>query len=240
LRVKTQNGEEIPVNKKTLADLEDTSFLLEGKATLIKNKIATLDKKIEPLKRKQEEQETILFALNTNMNKINSEIPRFSIDVFATKRIILKLEKERKDLNESHLQSLKPNKLLIAEFHAEFQQLITTYATRLDLDKKYYTEKNDFIFTHDHKSLSGAILNTLVFVFKISSVRMVQNHTGVCLPIILDSPYGGEIRPEIVKKMMAILSDDFSDHQVIIASLHKNKDFPNPNVIELTDRLLPF
>lgn len=39
---------------------------------------------------------------------------------------------------------------------------------------------------------------------------------------------------------MAILSDDFSDHQIIIVSMYDNYSLPNENITELTDRLLPF
>ncbi|MFP4478421.1 MAG: hypothetical protein ACLFPM_03185 [Candidatus Izemoplasmatales bacterium] len=40
--------------------------------------------------------------------------------------------------------------------------------------------------------------------------------------------------------MMAILSEDYSDYQIIIGSIYDNYDLPNKNIIELQDRLLPF
>ena len=88
--------------------------------------------------------------------------------------------------------------------------------------------------------MSGAIFHKVVFAFKISYIKLIRQHTSICLPIILDSPSGREIKVENVNEIMAILSDDFSDHQIIIVSMYDNYSLPNENITELTDRLLPF
>jgi len=95
----------------------------------------------------------------------------------------------------------------------------------------------DYIFTSDLKSLSGAIFHKIVFAFKISYVRLIRTQTGLRLPIVLDSPSGREVDKINVSDMMKILSRDFSEHQIIIASINLY-DFPEANVIELQDRLL--
>lgn len=60
------------------------------------------------------------------------------------------------------------------------------------------------------------------------------------LPIILDSPSGREVSAENVAEMMAILSEDFTDHQVIIASIYNNYSFADKGTIEIEEKLLPF
>ena len=60
---------------------------------------------------------------------------------------------------------------------------------------------------------------------------------NIKLPIILDSPSGKEVDLINTKKMMDILKRDFSDHQVIIASIY-SYDLPNLNIIELKDSLI--
>lgn len=60
------------------------------------------------------------------------------------------------------------------------------------------------------------------------------------MPIILDSPSGREVSMDNVNEMMAILAEDFTDHQIIIASIYNSYDFSNKNIIELKERLLPF
>jgi hypothetical protein len=45
------------------------------------------------------------------------------------------------------------------------------------------------------------------------------------LPLILDSPSGREVSMENIDEMMAILADDFTGHQIIVASIYSRYDF---------------
>lgn len=235
LRVKTPNGEEVPVNKDTLVGYGDTADLLVAKQKLITEQIVAIDKKISILK-KQQNKEATLIDVKTSLEQFDAEISRINVNAVATQRIIAKLEKERKALEESVIWSVKKDNPLIGELH----QLISAYAMRLGLDNKYVSDRNDYIFTNDLKSLSGAIFHKVVFAFKISYIKLIQNHTGVYLPIILDSPSGRELSSENINEMMAILSEDYADYQIIIASIYDDYDLPNKNIIELQDKLLPF
>lgn len=235
LRVKTPNGDEVPVNKDTLVGYGDTSDLLVAKQKLITEQIVAIDKKINKLKA-QQDKETTFGDVKTTLEQFDLDIARIHVDALATQRIIANLEKERKVLEESVIRSVKQDNPLIGELH----QLISGYAMRLGLDDKYVSERNDYIFTNDLKSLSGAIFHKIVFAFKISYIKLIQKHTGVFLPIILDSPSGRELSLENINEMMTILSEDYTDYQIIIASIYNNYDLPNKKTIELQDRLLPF
>lgn len=235
LRVKTPNGDEVPVNKDTLVGYGDTADLLVAKLKIYFEQLVAIDRKIAELKT-QRVKEASLFDVTTSLQQFDSEIARISIDAVVTQRIINKLEKERKALEQQVIESVKLNNPLIGELH----HMISLYAMRLGLDKKYVSSRKDYIFTDDLKSLSGAIFHKVVFAFKISYVKLIQLHAGVCLPIILDSPSGREVSLENINEMMDILAEDFTEHQIIIASIYKNYSFPNKNIIELTDRLLPF
>ena len=57
------------------------------------------------------------------------------------------------------------------------------------------------------------------------------------MPIILDSPTGKEIDSANISLMINILKRDFSDHQIIIASIYEY-DLLEVNKIELKNRLL--
>ncbi len=235
LRVKTPDGMEIPVNRDTLVGYADTTNLLVAKQKIACDQLAVIDQKIHRLKTKQD-MESKLFEVKSSIERFDSEISRIEVDALSTQRIIAKLEKERKDLEEKIIRNVKQNNPLVAELHG----LISRYATRLGLDEKYVSVRNDYIFTNDLKSLSGAIFHKIVFVFKISYVALIRNHTGVNLPIILDSPSGREVSEENVNEMMAILAEDYAEHQIIIASIYNSYDFADKTIIELQDRLLPF
>ncbi len=235
LRVKTPDGNEIPVNKDTLVGYADTALLLVAKQKIICEQLATIDRKIHQLKTKQDKEST-LFEVKSSLEQFDSEISKIDIDPLATQRIIVKLKKEQEDLEEQIITSVKQNNPLVAELH----DLISQYATRLGLDEKYVSARNDYIFTNDLKSLSGAIFHKVVFAFKISYVTLIRNHAGVCLPIILDSPSGREVSAENVNEMMTILAEDYAEHQIIIASIYNSYNFADKNIIELQNRLLPF
>lgn len=235
LRVKAPNGDEVPVNKETLVGYGDTADLLVAKQKINFGQLAAIDRKIAFLKAQQDKEATLV-DVTTSLQQFDSEIARINVDAVATQKIIDKLEKERRALEEKLINSVKQDNPLIEELY----QLISSYAVRLGLDERYVSARNDYIFTNDLKSLSGAIFHKVVFAFKISYVKLIQRHTGVCLPIILDSPSGREVSMENVNEMMTILAEDFTDHQIIIASIYDNYAFPNKNIIELTDKLLPF
>ena len=57
------------------------------------------------------------------------------------------------------------------------------------------------------------------------------------LPIILDSPKGKEVDEDNVNIMMNILKRDFSDHQIIIASIFEYS-FEKVNKIEIKEKLM--
>ncbi|MCI8657537.1 MAG: hypothetical protein HFF72_08880 [Oscillospiraceae bacterium] len=197
--------------------------------------LAVIDRRIHQLKAKQDK-ESMLFDVKSNLEQFDSEISKIDVDALATQRIIAKLKKEQKDLKEQVITSVKQNNPLVTELH----DLISQYATRLGLDEKYVSARSDYIFTDDLKSLSGAIFHKVVFAINTSYVALIRNHTGVCLPIILDSPSGREVSEENVNEMMAILAENYAEHQIIIASIYNNYDFSDKNIIELQDRLLPF
>jgi hypothetical protein len=235
LRVKAPNGEEVPVNKDTLIGYGDTADLLVARQKVYYEQLVAINRKISLLKAQQDKEATLI-DVKTSLQQFDSEIDRINIDALATQKVIAKLEKERKILEERVIKSVKQDNPLIGELH----QLISSFATRLGLDEKYVSVRNDYIFTNDLKSLSGAIFHKVVFAFKISYVKLIQQHTGVYLPIILDSPSGREVSMENINEMMAILAEDFTDHQIIIASIYNSYNFPDKSIIELQDRLLPF
>lgn len=94
-----------------------------------------------------------------------------------------------------------------------------------------------YLFTSNLKELSGAILHKTAFAFRLAYIIAIESIINTKLPIILDSPSGKEIDPENVSLMMELLKRDFSDHQIIIASIYRY-DFPDLHTIEINNRLI--
>ena len=68
-------------------------------------------------------------------------------------------------------------------------------------------------------------------------IKSIEKKLKIKLPIILDSPTGKEVDKSNVALMMKILERDFSDHQIIIASIYDNY-FNDEYVIEIKDKLI--
>jgi hypothetical protein len=85
--------------------------------------------------------------------------------------------------------------------------------------------------------LSGAILHNTVFSFRISCLLEIEKYLNIKLPIILDSPSGKEIDSENIRKLINILKRDFSNHQIIIASIYKY-ELDSINTITINNRLI--
>jgi len=234
IRVISASGEEIPVNEDTIVGFKDDVEYLTAKRKLLAEELTRLDGKINNLK-KSLEKENSLFNVQTSIQAFDADISKMKIDIIAVDRIIKRLERERKTVEESINRNIKNNNPIVSELHA----LISSYSQELGIDEKYVRPNTDFIFTSDLKSLTGAIFHKIVFAFKIAYIKLIFLHTDVKLPIVLDSPSGRELDKPNIAEMMDILARDFSEHQIIIASIY-TYNFPNAHVIKIKDRLLPF
>ncbi|HZL81900.1 MAG TPA: hypothetical protein VFB98_00280 [Candidatus Deferrimicrobium sp.] len=232
LRVRAKDGTEIPVNESTIVGYGDIREYLVAKRQMSATQLSDIDRRIESLEGHLGAEAT-LFDVRTRIEKFDADISKLHIDARATERIIEGLEKEERELEDHKVQLIKRDNPIIFELHG----LISSYAAELGIDKQYVRPAVDFIFTSDLKTLSGAIFHKIVFAFKMAYIKVIHEHTGSLLPIILDSPSGREVDRANIGEMMSILSREFSDHQIIIASINQY-DFPDANIIELKDRLL--
>ena len=110
------------------------------------------------------------------------------------------------------------------------------FATALDVGNSE-SIASSYLFTSNLKELSGAVLHKTVFAFRLAYIIEIQKKLGFKLPLILDSPSGKEVDPDNVQLMMNILKTEFSDNQIIIASIFKY-DFDIVNTIEIKNRLI--
>jgi len=226
-----KDGVEIPVNQDTLVGFQDSAEYLIAKRRLVTNQLADIDRKIEVLKKHQEDSNT-LFNVQTKIQQFDADVSKMKVDAITTEKIIRQLTNEQRILDDTIKKKVRQNNPIIFELY----QLISTYTTELGVDNRYVRPQAEYIFTDDLKSLSGAIFHKIVFSFKISYVRLIFNHTGVKLPIVMDSPRGREIDKTNITDMMNILARDFREHQIILASINRY-NFPNQKYIEIKDTL---
>lgn len=231
LTVQSSSGEEIPVTRDTLMGFTDNNELLTARREMLASELDEINRQIVALE-KQKGKEEQLFKVQTAIEAFDSDIKKISVDAIATQRIIDQLKRERQKLQERIRSMTKQDNGVVLELH----NCISAYAKELDIDETYVSPNKDYIFTNDLKSLSGTILHKIVFSFKLAYIKLIKEKTGIVLPIVLDSPSGREVEYSTVERMLMIIQRDFSDHQLIIASIH-DYDLKDKRVIELKDKL---
>ena len=231
LTVQSCSGEEIPVTRDTLVGFTDNNELLTARREMLAAELDDINRQITALE-KQKGKEEQLFKVQTAIEAFDSDIKKISVDAIATQRIIDQLKRERQKLQERIRYMTKQDNGVVLELH----NCISTYAKELDVSETYVSPNKDYIFTNDLKSLSGTILHKIVFSFKLAYIKIIKEKTGIILPIVLDSPSGREVEHSTVERMLMIIQRDFSDHQLIIASIH-DYDLKDKKIIELKDKL---
>ena len=136
------------------------------------------------------------------------------VETDIVEKTIIQLNKEIKVLKDKiNQESQKDNDWL-----TKLNQKILHYAQILKVND-YIDKDNPCVFT-DIKSLSGAIYHKLVFSYRLSYNLILSENIGINLPIFIDSPSGREVESSAVNEMLALLKQDFSEHQLFIASIY--------------------
>ncbi|WP_373081518.1 hypothetical protein [Fusobacterium animalis] len=234
LLVKTSSGEIVPVTENNIVGLNDAIELLVAKRKITFARLVDVTSKIEKKQKKfDKEYEQLKFFESVNQLEIfDRRISRIPLNQIIIKQEITNLEKEVKNIREE-ISRITKNNNTIGSYIFE---IIIKYATELKIGDKNSISPT-YLFTSNLKELSGAILHKTVFAFKLGYISAIKKKLNIKLPILLDSPTGKEVDQENIKLMMNILKRDFSDHQIIIASIFEY-DFNNINTIEIKNRLI--
>lgn len=234
LRVKDNNGNVIAINKDNIVGYNENQDLLnarihqlEDSITVYANQLNKIEKKEKSLKR-----DLTLLSAESIEKRFDQQIMSLKIDPLVVNDTIKNYEERKRKLNKLLDEALKINNGIVDRLHT----IIYKYSQELGVDEKYVTANSDYIFTSKLAGLSGAILQKIVFCFKLAYIKIIEDHCACVLPIILDSPSGKEMSKENVIKMYDILKRDFSNHQIIVASIY---DYGYAdNKIELNERLM--
>lgn len=234
LLVKTSSGEIVPVTENNIVGLNDAIELLVTKRKLTFARFVDVTSKIEKKQKKfdKEYEQLKFFELVNQLEIFDKRISSIPLNRIIIKQEITNLEKEVKDIREEISRITKNNN----KIGSYIFEIIIKYATELKIGDKNSISPT-YLFTSNLKELSGAILHKTVFAFKLGYISAIKKKLNIKLPILLDSPTGKEVDQENIKLMMNILKRDFSDHQIIIASIFEY-DFNNVNTIEIKNRLI--
>lgn len=231
LWVKAPDGTKIPVNEDTIIGLDDNNDFLISRKHLLTSQIAKLEQKIENLRSmiyyqsQQPTAETLIESFDKNLSQI-------AIDAKAVTSILNELIERQTEVRRQLTELAKNNNDILEQMYSD----ILSYGVELGLTQ-YMSSGIGFVFTRNLKELTGATLMKMVFAFKMSYIRAVDRVLNIKLPLILDSPSGKELDQYNIQKLMDIINRDFSENQVIIASIYHYK-IDNLTTIEMGRRVV--
>lgn len=237
LLIKTPDGHTIAVTEDNIIGLNDTIDYLIAKRQIIISQYKQLQDRLVEIERERriEDVQLSFFEDEETISQIfDKRIANIPINEMAVKNGITRLEQEIKAISariKDVSQNAKNARGIISSIFANTKK----YLSELDLDDTRVTER--YLFTSNLKELSGAILHKTVFAFRLACLIEVEKTLGIKLPIILDSPSGKEIDKRNIEAMINILTRDFSENQIIIASIYQY-GLKNVNTISIVNRLI--
>ena len=186
-------------------------------------------KKIE----KEITEKNTLFSLESILDNLENQIADMNIDINSVDKIINQLNNKRKKINQKIKDELSFNNQLLIEFY----EIINKYAIELGIKQYIKNDNPSFVLTNKLKGFSGRVLAQMAYVFKLAYLKSIDNKYGIKLPIIIDSPRTSELSETSTDDMLKILKRDFSEHQIIIASIY-DTNILNSYIIDLNNGLM--
>lgn len=235
LFVKSPEGSTFCVTQENLVGFEDATSLLQAKRKMILLQQSRIQEQLNKLQAQKEEEAQQLSFLKTvsPIEAFDKRVSQLPINAVSVKREVERLTKEIHDLQEKITAVTKRNSNVTPSMAAT----IIKYCTELGINTEETPITESYLFTSNLKELSGAVLHKTVFAFRLAYICEVERVLSIHLPILLDSPSGKEVDQYNVDAMVHILKRDFSDHQIIIASIFEY-NFPVVKTIEISDRLI--
>lgn len=211
-------GQKIQLTRNNLFDFDRNQNLMKIKIQDLKLQLNKINKEQDKIIEQINNKNT-LFQTEDLLETMQRNIERLGIDISKIDKIIRQLNNKRNTINND----IK-NKLVFKNDQLkEYYDIIYRYSKELGIEGYISDNSPKYVLMNKLKGLSGRVLAQMSFVFKLSYIKAIENAFNVCLPIIMDSPRTNELSEESTNQMMEILKRDFSNHQIITASIYKNK-----------------
>lgn len=230
LRVRLRDGSMVQLTSENLAGFNDNGRYLDARAAAIRADIANLDEQIANLA--PANQNDVLFNLGEDADSFDRQIAGLNLDGDSYRPIIDSLKERRKELNARlNTPAGEGERILDA-----ITIIARKYCDALGV-ADYLDQDPKGILTRSLKDKSGTSYHLLVFAFRLAYAKSVEQELRINLPLIIDSPRGREMSKENFQKCMSLLENEFSNHQVIVASISSESiDFDEEILIK--DRLM--
>jgi hypothetical protein len=225
----------IPVNRSTLLNSTANYEYLRAHRSIIVTNIEKLKRERSSYQAKLNEYyvKNSQISMLSNEDKdtlINKQLANFNIDQKVVRQLLEETKKDLKYVTAEIKRTIKNQNTYISKIY----KYVLEYATELHVDDKMVA-KEDFIFTSDLKSLSGAVLQKMVFAFKVAFLKVIEESMNTKLFIVLDSPKGKELDDDNMKLIENLIRTELCDNQIFFASIY---DLEHEKLIEIKNRAI--
>lgn len=229
-------NERIPVNGDTLDNSFSIRESLKARKSIVVADIERQEKKIKSIELKladyRSKTEDVLFEIPDVEKHVAKRIAQtnFNVDQQTLNDLLDSLKEKIKEVSDSLKQQVKNENVFIKKIYEN----VVKYARKLHIDESI-VYKQDYIFTSELKLYSGAILQKLVFAFKLAFLKVIEEDLGTKLFMVLDSPRNKELDEENTALIMDLVKTELKDNQVFIASIY---DFDVEKKIEIVNKAI--
>lgn len=227
-----KDGVVIPVNRDTLVNSTANYEYLKARRSILITDIEKLKREQSVFEVKLSDYEIknmqiTLFNDETKDVIIDKQLASLNIDQKIVEQLLDKSKEELKKVNSSIKNTIKVNNPYITKIY----DYVFKYAKLLGVDDKM-VYKEDYIFTSDLKSMSGAVLQKMVFAFKVAFLKVIEENMNTKLFMVLDSPKGKELDDDNTQLIENLIHEELQHNQIFIASIY---DFNCDKKIEIKE-----
>lgn len=223
------DGSRIHLTSDRIEGFADREIFIETRRSILCKELSKYNDEENQLKReleRLEDKEHKESYLSYCMAKIKS----IDIRQETIRDIVTNLKLKRRAFCE------EKKKMMSADIMQLMSTVMCKYLEEL-LPRNTYEAVRNQILTHTFAPFSGAERSKRVVAFKLTYISIIHKFYNVKLPIIIDSPFAKEMDEDNYERIMKVLRRDFSDHQIIIASIHEKLEKPY-HKIDLSNGLL--
>lgn len=225
----------IPVNRETLVNSTVNHEYIRAQRSIIVTNIERIKKEKSFYEMKlhdyyDKNSVQTLFPVESEDTIVNKQLANVNIDQTMIQRLLDDTNIELKELKSEIRTKTKFNN----EYISKIYKYVFKYAKELEVENKISTNE-DYIFTSDLKSLSGAVLQKIVFAFKVAFLKVIEENMDTKLFMVLDSPKGKELDDANMKLIENLIKKELDENQIIIASIY---NFEHEKMIKINERAI--
>jgi hypothetical protein len=220
------NDQKYSVTSKNIIGAKNNSDYLRMRLSVLKIRLEQKENEIDQL---DEARKKALISNGEGLFQMEESVDEMAVRASLLKtninqedafRLLSIAQKKRLEATHKIEKTIKDADRYIVKIYQELGKIVSV----LNIEDKI-GPKADYIFTDEVKQFSGAILQKMVFAFKLAFHKIVEGKLGEPLPFVIDSPRGKELDEDNTRLLFKALKMELPNSQVLVASIYDQYPF---------------